>query len=225
MLLTPPVLEVKSFDCSGMNQVGLCLNQLNSVWTRDSSDGVNNAWVPKLFLNISEICPNQSIWKKKSASDNNFYGIPPLLLTTVTFDLCQGNLWRIKKFGAAHNERQCTKDYWRKASQQGRKHETRCAHCCEDGYIPEQTRIKRVCFLFYSSLWSLFLSVSEKSFRECFLSRFFLWHLLWLSVMQLRHLLFIGTLNPMLQRLTAGEPSLGKHKRYIITPSSATTRS
>ncbi|XP_070769535.1 solute carrier family 43 member 3b [Enoplosus armatus] len=48
----------------------------------------------------------------------------------------------------------------------------------------------------------------EKSFRECFLSWFFLWHLLWLSVMQLRHYLFIGTLNPMLQRLTAGEPSL-----------------
>ncbi|KAI3351723.1 hypothetical protein L3Q82_020558, partial [Scortum barcoo] len=48
----------------------------------------------------------------------------------------------------------------------------------------------------------------EKSFRECFLSTFFLWHLLWLSVMQLRHYLFIGTLNPMLQRMTAGEPSL-----------------
>ncbi|XP_072251765.1 solute carrier family 43 member 3b [Leuresthes tenuis] len=48
----------------------------------------------------------------------------------------------------------------------------------------------------------------EKSFRECLLSRFFLWHLLWLSVMQLRHYLFIGTLNPMLQRLTAGESSL-----------------
>ncbi|XP_069026723.1 solute carrier family 43 member 3b isoform X2 [Embiotoca jacksoni] len=48
----------------------------------------------------------------------------------------------------------------------------------------------------------------EKSFRECLLSRFFVWHLLWLSVMQLRHYLFIGTLNPMLQRLTAGEASL-----------------
>lgn len=48
----------------------------------------------------------------------------------------------------------------------------------------------------------------EKSFRECLLSRFFFWHLVWLSVMQLRHYLFIGTLNPMLQRLTAGEPSL-----------------
>lgn len=48
----------------------------------------------------------------------------------------------------------------------------------------------------------------EKTFRECFLSWFFLWHLLWLSVMQLRHYFFIGTLNPMLQHLTKGEPSL-----------------
>ncbi|XP_074504868.1 equilibrative nucleobase transporter 1-like [Sebastes fasciatus] len=48
----------------------------------------------------------------------------------------------------------------------------------------------------------------EKSFRECVMSRFFVLHLLWLSVMLLRHYLFIGTLNPMLQRLTAGEPSL-----------------
>ncbi|KAM9741239.1 solute carrier family 43 member 3b isoform 1-T7 [Menidia menidia] len=48
----------------------------------------------------------------------------------------------------------------------------------------------------------------ERSFRECLLSRFFGWHLLWLSVMQLRHYLFIGTLNPMLQRLTAGESTL-----------------
>lgn len=51
---------------------------------------------------------------------------------------------------------------------------------------------------------------AEKTFRECFLSWFFLWHLLWLSVMQLRHYFFIGTLNPMLQHLTHGEPSLGK---------------
>uniref|UniRef100_A0A4W5L5D0 Uncharacterized protein n=1 Tax=Hucho hucho TaxID=62062 RepID=A0A4W5L5D0_9TELE len=49
------------------------------------------------------------------------------------------------------------------------------------------------------------------TFWECFLSKFFLWHLVWLSVMQLRHYLFIGTLNPMLQRLTQGEPSLGTH--------------
>ncbi|XP_037531767.1 solute carrier family 43 member 3b [Nematolebias whitei] len=48
----------------------------------------------------------------------------------------------------------------------------------------------------------------EKSFCECMLSWFFAWHLLWLSVMQLRHYLFIGTLNPMLQRLTAGESTL-----------------
>ncbi|XP_069026721.1 solute carrier family 43 member 3b isoform X1 [Embiotoca jacksoni] len=64
-------------------------------------------------------------------------------------------------------------------------------------------------FIVSSSLsLSLPWSLSEKSFRECLLSRFFVWHLLWLSVMQLRHYLFIGTLNPMLQRLTAGEASL-----------------
>ncbi|XP_029297649.1 solute carrier family 43 member 3-like [Cottoperca gobio] len=48
----------------------------------------------------------------------------------------------------------------------------------------------------------------EKSFRECVMSRLFVWHVLWLSVMQLRHYFFIGTLNPMLHRLTEGEPSL-----------------
>ncbi|XP_076878611.1 solute carrier family 43 member 3b [Brachyhypopomus gauderio] len=47
-----------------------------------------------------------------------------------------------------------------------------------------------------------------RSFKSCVLSWFFFWHLLWLSVMQLRHYLFIGTLNPMLQRLTAGDSSL-----------------
>ncbi|CAN9515005.1 unnamed protein product [Ophioblennius macclurei] len=52
-----------------------------------------------------------------------------------------------------------------------------------------------------------------KTFRECLLSRFFMLHLLWLSVMQLRHYLFIGTLNPMLHRLTGGETSLVS--RYI----------
>ncbi|KAK2815652.1 hypothetical protein Q5P01_026119 [Channa striata] len=44
------------------------------------------------------------------------------------------------------------------------------------------------------------------SFQSCVLSWFFLWHLLWLSVMQLRHYLFIGTLNPMLNRLADNEP-------------------
>ncbi|KAJ8269399.1 hypothetical protein COCON_G00120060 [Conger conger] len=46
------------------------------------------------------------------------------------------------------------------------------------------------------------------TFRQSVLSWFFLWHLVWLSVMQLRHYLFIGTLNPMLNRLTAGDPVL-----------------
>ncbi|XP_068590757.1 solute carrier family 43 member 3a [Cebidichthys violaceus] len=46
------------------------------------------------------------------------------------------------------------------------------------------------------------------SFRSCVLSWFFLWHLLWLSMMQLRHYLFIGTLNPMLNRLANNDPDL-----------------
>lgn len=58
--------------------------------------------------------------------------------------------------------------------------------------------------------------LSDRSFRECFLSWSFLWHLLWLSVMQLRHYFFIGTLNPMLQHLARGEPSLGKHTQHTV---------
>ncbi|GAA6230324.1 solute carrier family 43 member 3-like [Lates japonicus] len=46
------------------------------------------------------------------------------------------------------------------------------------------------------------------SFQSCVLSWFFLWHLLWLSIMQLRHYLFIGTLNPMLSRLANDDPNL-----------------
>nr|XP_046259341.1 solute carrier family 43 member 3a [Scatophagus argus] len=51
-------------------------------------------------------------------------------------------------------------------------------------------------------------SGKEVSFRSCVLSWFFLWHLLWLSIMQLRHYLFIGTLNPMLNRLANNDPNL-----------------
>ncbi|XP_051758646.1 solute carrier family 43 member 3a isoform X2 [Ctenopharyngodon idella] len=48
---------------------------------------------------------------------------------------------------------------------------------------------------------------SEKdSFMSCVLSWLFLWHLIWLSVMQLRHYFFIGTLNPMLNRLAKQDP-------------------
>ncbi|KAM6939589.1 solute carrier family 43 member 3a [Xenentodon cancila] len=49
---------------------------------------------------------------------------------------------------------------------------------------------------------------SVRSFRSCVLSWFFLWHLVWLSIMQLRHYLFIGTLNPMLSRLAHNDPDL-----------------
>ncbi|XP_067915924.1 equilibrative nucleobase transporter 1-like [Heterodontus francisci] len=44
------------------------------------------------------------------------------------------------------------------------------------------------------------------SFRSCIFSKLFLTHLLWLSILQLRHYLFIGTLNPMLTLLTSGDP-------------------
>ncbi|XP_047222385.1 solute carrier family 43 member 3a isoform X2 [Girardinichthys multiradiatus] len=46
------------------------------------------------------------------------------------------------------------------------------------------------------------------AFRSCVLSWFFLWHLLWLSIMQLRHYLFIGTLNSRLSRLARNDPIL-----------------
>lgn len=65
-----------------------------------------------------------------------------------------------------------------------------------------------------SHIFSSFAIPQEKSFRECILSWFFLWHLLWLSAIQLRHYFFIGTLNPMLQHLTGGEPSLGKDAQH-----------
>lgn len=53
-------------------------------------------------------------------------------------------------------------------------------------------------------------TLSVASFRSCVQSGFFLWHLVWLSVMQLRHYLFIGTLNPMLNRLADNDSALGK---------------
>uniref|UniRef100_UPI0037E9A25A equilibrative nucleobase transporter 1-like n=1 Tax=Semicossyphus pulcher TaxID=241346 RepID=UPI0037E9A25A len=52
---------------------------------------------------------------------------------------------------------------------------------------------------------------SEKevaSFWSCVLSWFFMLNLLWLSVMQLRHYLFIGTLNSRLTRLANNDPDL-----------------
>ncbi|XP_072913692.1 equilibrative nucleobase transporter 1-like [Hemitrygon akajei] len=45
------------------------------------------------------------------------------------------------------------------------------------------------------------------SFANCIFSRLYLTHLLWLSLIQLRHFLFIGTLNPMLNLMTDGDPN------------------
>ncbi|XP_053133170.1 equilibrative nucleobase transporter 1 isoform X2 [Hemicordylus capensis] len=46
------------------------------------------------------------------------------------------------------------------------------------------------------------------SFRSCVFSKLFFWHLVWLSVMQLRHYLFIGTLNPTLEQLAGRDTNL-----------------
>ncbi|NXY80259.1 S43A3 protein, partial [Glareola pratincola] len=45
-------------------------------------------------------------------------------------------------------------------------------------------------------------------FGACVRSWLFAWHVAWLSVMQLRHYLFIGTLNPLLDHLARGDPHL-----------------
>ncbi|NWT76802.1 S43A3 protein, partial [Prunella himalayana] len=45
-------------------------------------------------------------------------------------------------------------------------------------------------------------------FRACACSWLFGWHVAWLSVMQLRHYLFIGTLNPQLEHLAGGDHAL-----------------
>ncbi|XP_042305059.1 solute carrier family 43 member 3 isoform X1 [Sceloporus undulatus] len=49
------------------------------------------------------------------------------------------------------------------------------------------------------------------SFWSCVFSQLFFWHMIWLSVMQLRHYLFIGTLNPMLIQLADKNASLVSH--------------
>ncbi|NXL81615.1 S43A3 protein, partial [Leptocoma aspasia] len=45
-------------------------------------------------------------------------------------------------------------------------------------------------------------------FRACACSWLFAWHVAWLSVMQLRHYLFIGTLNPQLEHLAHRDHAL-----------------
>lgn len=47
------------------------------------------------------------------------------------------------------------------------------------------------------------------SFGACVCSWLFAWHVAWLSAMQLRHYLFIGTLNPLLDHLARGDQHLG----------------
>uniref|UniRef100_U3J7P1 Solute carrier family 43 member 3 n=1 Tax=Anas platyrhynchos platyrhynchos TaxID=8840 RepID=U3J7P1_ANAPP len=51
-------------------------------------------------------------------------------------------------------------------------------------------------------------SAAPVPFRPCVLLWLFFWHVVWLSVMQLRHYLFIGTLNPLLDHLARGDTNL-----------------
>lgn len=48
-----------------------------------------------------------------------------------------------------------------------------------------------------------------RSFWSYAFSRRFAWHLVWLSVIQLWHYLFIGTLNSLLSNLASGDRVLG----------------
>ncbi|KAM8807312.1 equilibrative nucleobase transporter 1 [Eudromia elegans] len=49
---------------------------------------------------------------------------------------------------------------------------------------------------------------ASPSFGRCARSALFAWHVAWLSSMQLRHYLFIGTLNPLLHHLARGDLAL-----------------
>ncbi|KAJ8342083.1 hypothetical protein SKAU_G00320110 [Synaphobranchus kaupii] len=57
-------------------------------------------------------------------------------------------------------------------------------------------------------LQSEYTPVKEPSFSCCVQSWFFLFHLVWLSLMQLRLFLFIDILNPIIDRLAEGDPTL-----------------
>lgn len=48
-----------------------------------------------------------------------------------------------------------------------------------------------------------------RSFWSCVFSRRYGWHLVWLSVIQLWHYLFIGTFNSLLTILARGDQALG----------------
>ncbi|XP_021258619.1 solute carrier family 43 member 3 isoform X2 [Numida meleagris] len=51
-------------------------------------------------------------------------------------------------------------------------------------------------------------NAAVEPFWPCVFSWLFAWHVVWLSVMQLRHYLFIGTLNPLLNHLAFGNEHL-----------------
>ncbi|CAH2321490.1 solute carrier family 43 member 3 isoform X4, partial [Pelobates cultripes] len=57
------------------------------------------------------------------------------------------------------------------------------------------------------------------SFISCVRSSLFWFHFIWLSVMQLRHYMFIATLNPTLTRLSGGDPLTVSHYTNVFAVS------
>jgi len=51
------------------------------------------------------------------------------------------------------------------------------------------------------------------SFRNCIFSKMYVTHVLWLCLMGLRHYVFIGTLNPMLNLISSGDNVRGNGGR------------
>ncbi|XP_037546002.1 solute carrier family 43 member 3a [Nematolebias whitei] len=93
----------------------------------------------------------------------------------------------------------CGKDNSYNVEQVERKRET--------SRTPDQN-LKQEETLSYLFTCEIVFMCSEVSFRSCALSWFFLGHFLWLSLMQLRHYLFIGTLNATLNRLANNDQNL-----------------
>ncbi|CAH2321492.1 Hypothetical predicted protein, partial [Pelobates cultripes] len=66
---------------------------------------------------------------------------------------------------------------------------------------------------------TLLLETKAVSFISCVRSSLFWFHFIWLSVMQLRHYMFIATLNPTLTRLSGGDPLTVSHYTNVFAVS------
>lgn len=91
----------------------------------------------------------------------------------------------------------CSRFGARKKENKAAEHETKelqskeCLPPKEENYGPEQQQQQQ--------------QQEPHSFRHCALSRRFILHVVWLSIIQLWHYLFIGTLNSLLTKLSGGD--------------------